>query len=119
MDISPQDVPITHLSPGKLEVTIVGPSGKLPVDISPQDDLKYSVEYTPDKVGPLLITVKFAGNEVGDILYLRRIFSQSLKCVFGLIYYYFQFIFKIRYHFNCYTFLLLKSAITESILWKC
>ena len=43
----------------------MGPGGKLPVDtVFNEDTMKYTVHYTPDKVGPVLITVKYAGNEV-------------------------------------------------------
>ena len=52
---------------GDLSVTIVGPGGKIPVDVVyDEDTMKYTVHYTPDKAGPVLITVKYAGNEVGD-----------------------------------------------------
>ncbi|KAL5250135.1 hypothetical protein ACHWQZ_G016012 [Mnemiopsis leidyi] len=50
---------------GDLSVTIVGPGGKIPVDtVFDEDSMKYTVHYTPDKAGPVLITVKYAGNEV-------------------------------------------------------
>ena len=52
------------ISPGDLEVTMVGAGGtKIPVDMD-KEGLKYTVSYVPDKVGPVLVSVKFSGNEV-------------------------------------------------------
>eukprot|EP00116_Pleurobrachia_bachei_P003342 sb/3463604/ len=54
----------TNAGDGDLEVTIVGAGGtKIPVDLD-KEGLRYTVSYVPDKVGPVLVSVKFAGNEV-------------------------------------------------------
>ena len=56
-----------HVS-GDLAVTIVGHGGKLPVDIThDEENMRYYCLYTPDKAGPVLITVKYAGNEVSGV----------------------------------------------------
>ena len=57
-------------------MTIVGPGGKIPVDtVYDEDTMKYTVHYTPDKAGPVLITVKYAGNEVSQHYQLWILFK--------------------------------------------
>ena len=73
-------VTIHLLSAGDLEVTIVGSGGsKIPVDLD-KDGLKYTVSYVPDKIGSVLVSVKFAGNEVRTLTYVgSRLYAPFRK----------------------------------------